>query len=359
MTAAGDRGTTRVSARAVRSIAALAAAEALPAGSTAHRTTTTSRGDRTQPHIDVRLHHPDSLADTVATLREFVARRTHDLTGLPCAPPDIRVTELTLPPPRTPARSSGASGASGASEAAAPPPRPPRRVWSQRRVPVAVLSLSSSLALGTLAFDIAGRWFPALPETAWWTPLVTWSTQSTSVTLLPVLGAGAALASGVLLILLAVLPGHRRRWTVSSAPSLTASVDRTVLEAVLRAAVGAVNGIGPVAVRVSRRTVTVRATRTRGDGEAALAGARDAAERALTACRLARPPRLRVVIGTTTSEPPVPGRQASPGPVAPSSGSGPHPGPVRRTGDGSARFGAPRTAQDDTPSRTIREGVDS
>ncbi|MFD4370696.1 DUF6286 domain-containing protein [Streptomyces sp. NPDC058527] len=139
------------------------------------------------------------------------------------------------------------------------------------------------------------------------------------------------------MILMALTPGHRRRWTVSSAPARTASVDRTVIETLLRDAVGAVSGIGPVEVRVSRRTAAVRATLTSEDRETALAEAQQAAHQALSACRLARPPRLRVAVRTTVPEVPVP-----------------EPGSV------SGRFGAPRTPKDDdTPSIAIREGADA
>ncbi|WP_187283797.1 DUF6286 domain-containing protein [Streptomyces sp. adm13(2018)] len=324
------------------------------------------RGHSAHLRLDVRLHRPDSLAETVEGLQEHVARRTGELTGLPCEGPWIRVTRLTLPAPRTPAITE--AGAEGTP----PTTRHPRRCWSQRRGPVAVLSLIGSLLLGALALDIAGFRSHGRPLAAWWSTGVAYAADHGSGTLLPTVTAGLTAGLAVLLILLALLPGHRRRWTVSSGPALTSSVDRKVIEDLLRDAVGAVEGTGPVAVRMSRRTATVRATLMFGDREAALAEAQSAADRAMAACRLVRPPRLRVIVGAlahpavqTNQDPdPDPGIDpAEPGidDPRPELGPGHVPGPdlPRRSESDRAPFSAPRRPKDDSPITTSRQGADS
>ncbi|MER5963539.1 DUF6286 domain-containing protein [Streptomyces sp. NPDC002057] len=355
MTAAGYRGTTRVSEKAVRTIAVRAATEALPVGSTPNRASVKVRGGRAHVHLDVRLHRPDALAVTVGDLQEYVAERTRNLTGLHCGRPGVRVTGLTLSSPETP--SPSAATATTASGTAATP-RTPRRRWSQRRLPAAILSLAGSTAFGAVALDVSRVRFQGRPAAAWRRTLVSWAADIETEPLVSALAAGSALVAGVLLMLVALLPGHRRRWTISSAPALSASVDRTVVETLLRDAVGAVSGIGPVTVRVSRRTAAVRATLTFGDQEAALAEAQHAAHQALATCRLARPPRLRLSVHSATSDVPLPGDRSAPQPSGPSLAPGPSPAPVPAPGSASARFHAPRTPKDDTPPITIHEGAD-
>ncbi|MFF9066353.1 DUF6286 domain-containing protein [Streptomyces sp. NPDC014891] len=241
---------------------------------------------------------------------------------------------------------------------------------------MAFLSLAGSLLLGAVALDIAGFPLHGRPLTAWWRAGVAWAADHGFGTLLFAFAAGAAVGLAVLLILLALFPGHRRRWTVSSGTALTSSVDRKVIEGFLRDAVGAVEGCGHLTVRMSRRTCTVRATLMFGDREAALAEAQGAAQQAMTACRLVRPPRLRVVVDTVAPlvvqakpEPhasPVPALAPDPaehGGADPGHGIGPGhtPGPdlARPQDSDGVRFGAPRRPKDDSPTPTIRQGADS
>ncbi|MGW1930352.1 DUF6286 domain-containing protein [Streptomyces sp. NPDC001919] len=368
------RGITRVSEKALRAIAVGAASEALSAGSSAQRLTARLRGHSAHLSLEVRLHRPESLTEAVAGLQDHVARRTGQLTGLPCERPGVRVTRLTLPVPRPPDLSEGVE------EGAARVARRPRRCWSQRRGPMAVLALAGSLLLGTLALDIAGFPLHGRPLTAWWRAGVTWTADHGFGPLLFAFAAGAAVGLAVLLILLALLPGHRGRWTVSSGPALTSTVDRKVTEGLLRDAVGAVEGIGHLRVRMNRRTATVRATLMFGDRETALAEAQGAAQQAMTACRLVRPPRLRVVVDTIAppavqakpephaSSTPAPDPDPDPDPrehgkAGPSRGldPGPTPGPdpARPQDSDGARFGAPRRPKDDSPTPTIRQGAES
>ncbi|MFF8507613.1 DUF6286 domain-containing protein [Streptomyces sp. NPDC015492] len=239
---------------------------------------------------------------------------------------------------------------------------------------MAVLAFAGSLLLGALALDIAGFPLHGRPLTAWWRAGVTWAADHGFGTLLFAFAAGAAVGLAVLLILLALLPGHRGRWTVSSGPALTSTVDRNVIEGLLRDAVGVVEGIGRLTVRMNRRTATVRATLMFGDRETALTEAQGAAQQAMTACRLVRPPRLRVVVDTIAP----PAVQAKPEPHASSTPSpdpaehgkagpsrdvdpGPTPGPdpARPQDSVGARFGAPRRPKDDSPTPTVRQGAES
>ncbi|MGW2304121.1 DUF6286 domain-containing protein [Streptomyces sp. NPDC001809] len=237
---------------------------------------------------------------------------------------------------------------------------------------MAFLSLIGSLVLGALALDLAGFRFHGRPPAAWWSAGAAWAADHGSGNLLPAVAAGVTAGFAVLLILLALLPGHRRRWTVSSGPGLTSSVDRKVVEGLLRDAVGAVEGIGPVAVRMNRRTATVRATLMFGDREAALAEAQRGADRAVAACRLVRPPRLRVVVGTLAppavrpnpAPNPAPATDpAEPGTVGTRSELGPGHIPrsdlPRRPESDRAPFSAPRRPKDDSPTTTSRQGADS
>ncbi|MFE6709628.1 DUF6286 domain-containing protein [Streptomyces sp. NPDC057695] len=237
---------------------------------------------------------------------------------------------------------------------------------------MAMLSLIGSLVLGALALDISGFRFHGRPLSAWWSAGAAWVADHGSGTLLSAVAAGVTAGVAVLLILLALLPGHRRRWTVSSGPALTSSVDRKVVEDLLRDAVGAVEGIGPVAVRMNRRTATVRATLMFGDREAALAETQSAADRVIAACRLVRPPRLRVIVGAPkhpavqTNQDPDPDPETDPAEPGiadprPELGPGHVPGPdlPRRSESDRAPFSAPRRPKDDSPTTTSRQGADS
>ncbi|MET9677907.1 DUF6286 domain-containing protein [Streptomyces sp. NPDC006482] len=147
---------------------------------------------------------------------------------------------------------------------------------------------SGSVALDTIAAHMTGR--PVAPwhaATLRW--LTTYGPDDVQVTVM----AAVAGALGVLLVALAVLPGRRGLWTVTSAPRLLAAVDRDVVESLVRASVAATAGIGTVRVRGSRRRITVRAGLRFGDPRVASA---EAARGVLDACCLHSPPRLRVTV---------------------------------------------------------------
>ncbi|MFJ2515967.1 DUF6286 domain-containing protein [Streptomyces griseoviridis] len=293
MTTAAQRGTTTVSDKAVRRIAERAATEALPGTAGATKGSATVRGRRAEVAVEVPLPYPAPLADTARRVQDHVARRTAQLTGLDLRAPHIGVTSLTparaeSPPADTPLAEDTPAGSTG---------RTPLRWWSQRRLPMALLTLSAAVACGALAFDLVLVHTGHRPPAAWRTATLDWLSRHGPSATASTVGAVAVALLGVVLIVLAVTPGRRGLLTVTSgSPRLVTAVDRSALASLVEDAVRDTDGIGPVRVRAGRRRVTVRAGLAFGDRDRARSAVRDAARRVLEGCDLRRTPRLRVTV---------------------------------------------------------------
>ncbi|WP_031050295.1 DUF6286 domain-containing Asp23/Gls24 family envelope stress response protein [Streptomyces sp. NRRL F-5650] len=308
MTAPAGRGTTTVSERAVRRIAERAVTEALPGGNASRATGAAAsvRGGRAELSLGAVLPYPPPLADTVRDVQRHVAARTGQLTGLDVASTRVTVTSLAVPRVPVPPAPEGDAG------------RTPRRWWSERRVPVAVLTAVGAAACGALAFDMVQVHAAHRTAAAWRAGTVDWLSGHGP-------GDPAVVAAGVLtallgvwLILLAVTPGRRHQSTVRApAARVDAAVDRSVVRSLVRDAVADVAGTGAVRVRVRRRRVGVRAGLRFGDRARTRDAVGSAAGAALAACELRRVPRLRVtVVPEPVWRPPLdPGREAPSGPT--------------------------------------------
>jgi len=312
MTAAAERGTTTVSERAVRRIAGRAAAESLPHGDGVRATGSTAsvHGRRAELSLAVTLPYPAPLADTVRDVRRHVVERTGQLTGLDVAATRLAVTSLSVPRVPVPPAPEHDGG------------RTPRRWWSQRRVPVALLSAVAAVCWGALALDLVRVHTAHRAAAAWRRSALHWLSGHAPGDP-AVVAAGAAVALlGVWLILLAVTPGRRRQSTLRvPAARVDAAVDRSAVESLVREAVGDVAGVGAVRVRARTGRVTVRAGLCFGDRAATRDAVTSAARAALTACGLRRTPRLRVrVVPEPVWRPPLDAGQETPEPVAATSG---------------------------------------
>ncbi|KPI07514.1 hypothetical protein OK074_0224 [Actinobacteria bacterium OK074] len=333
MTAAARRGTTTVSVRAVRKVAERAAAEALPGrdGARPASAVASVRGGRAEVSLGVTLPYPAPLADTVRSVQRHVVERTGRLTGLDVPFARVDVTSLvpasSAHPPVRPADSPGA-GTSGI--------RPPRRWWSQRRVPVAVLTAVAAAGCGALALDLVRTHVARHAAAAWRVSAVHWLSGhgpgDPSVTV----GGGLTALAGIWLLVLALTPGRRRLLTVRTPTAhVGAAVDRSAVETLVADAVAAVGGVEAVRVRVRRRRVTVRAGLAFGDRAAARDAVTAAARDTLTACHLRHDPRLRIALAPQPVRQP-PDRTADTAAATPRDGDGADPSGTAVT--------APRTA---------------
>ncbi|MFD8677014.1 DUF6286 domain-containing Asp23/Gls24 family envelope stress response protein [Streptomyces seoulensis] len=318
MTTPERRGTTTVSDRAVRRIAGRAVIEALPDG--AARATGSSaavRGGRAEVAVDVALPYPAPLTPTVRRVQDHVTARTGELTGLDVRTARVGVTALT--PARTPEPE-------GATETTPAPSRTrvPRRWWSQRRLPLGVLTLLATLTCGALATDLILVHTGHRPAALWRTGALHWLyVHGPGEPPVTAAALGCALL-GVWLIVLSVTPGRRGLLTAHSpAPATRVAVDRGAVAALLRDTAAGTEGVDTVAVRVRRRRATVRAALAFGDRAAARDQITDAARRALAECGLRRPLRLRVAVRPLPVWTPPPAETAPVplGAVAPAGGS--------------------------------------
>ncbi|MER8030258.1 DUF6286 domain-containing protein [Streptomyces bauhiniae] len=330
MTAPERRGTTTVSDRAVRRIAARAVTEALP-GRAARATGSSAavRGGRAEIAVDVALPYPAPLTPTVRRVQDHVTARTGELTGLDVRTARVGVTALT--PDRTtkpdgttePDRTTEPDGGP---EPATPTPRSrvPRRWWAQRRLPLGVLTLLATLTCGALATDLILVHTGHRPAALWRTGALHWLyVHGPGEPPVTAAALGCALL-GVWLIVLAVTPGRRGLLTAHSpAPAIRVAVDRGAVAALLRDTAAGTEGVDTVAVRVRRRRATVRAALAFGDRAAAREQITHAARRALAECGLRRPLRLRVAVRPLPvwSPPPAEAAPTPLGAVAPAGGS--------------------------------------
>ncbi|MFI1487134.1 DUF6286 domain-containing protein [Streptomyces sp. NPDC020747] len=294
MTAAARRGTITVSERAVRRIAERATTEALPApgGARAAQAAASVRGRRAKVSLGVTLPYPAPLADTVRDVQRHVVERTRELTGLEVPTARVNVVALAPPPPSQPLVSPAQEADPDVGDS-----RSPRRWWSRRRIPVAVLASVAALGCGALALDLVRVHTAHRAAATWRTSAVHWLAGHGPGDPAVVVAGGLTALVGIWMVVLALTPGRRHQSTVrTEAGHVDAAVDRSAVQSLVRDAVGDVEGIGAVRVRVRRRRVTVRAGLAFGDRADAYTAATAAARTALTACRLRRGPRLRVVV---------------------------------------------------------------
>ncbi|GHJ25476.1 hypothetical protein TPA0909_70900 [Streptomyces albus] len=108
MTGPGHRGATLIADRAIRRIAQRAATEALAPGKVEVVDASASvEGGRAHLSVSVALPYPTALEETSARVRRHVSERTSQLTGLPVAEADLRISRLVRHP--SPARPTARS----------------------------------------------------------------------------------------------------------------------------------------------------------------------------------------------------------------------------------------------------------
>ncbi|WP_372351066.1 DUF6286 domain-containing Asp23/Gls24 family envelope stress response protein [Streptomyces sp. KL116D] len=294
MTAAGERGTTIVSDRAVRKIARRAAGEAEPILAGSAESSATVRGRRADVAVKVALPFPAPLPQTVRRIQAHVTHRTHELTGLHVGPTRVQVNGLL------PVQASHTMTTPTAAHDAVPAhrgtcPRTPMRWWSPRRLPMALLTLTAATACGALAYDMALVHLAHRSPASWRTEVVSRLGRHGPDDAVVGIGAGTLAALGILMVFLAVSPGRRGLLTVvTSTAQVRAVVDRKAVALVVRDAVEDVPGISTARVRAGRRRLLVRAQLAFGERETARRDVAATARRALDGCGLRRPPTLRV-----------------------------------------------------------------
>ncbi|MFJ2740843.1 DUF6286 domain-containing Asp23/Gls24 family envelope stress response protein [Streptomyces sp. NPDC087440] len=309
----GERGSTTVTDRAVRRIAARSWAEAVPGGGTELPSASVVRSGRTAAvTLGVTLPYAADLAGTAQAAQRHVARTTAELTGLTVPPPEVRVAALTgtgpapgsrLDRPRgEDARRSGAAGSGpdagspegpGAVEAAADVPE--RRPWSPRRGTALLVLCGGTAACGyLLAEGVARRTGHVLPGSP--RPDLLHRVATTSLADPAALVAGlVAVVVGLWLLGAAVLPGRRDRLPMTVRTGGTRAVlDRSAIALLLRDTALAVPGVTSARVRAGRRRATVRALAGYGELAAVEARLTAAVDGAVGALGLTRPLRPRV-----------------------------------------------------------------
>ncbi|WP_432110229.1 DUF6286 domain-containing Asp23/Gls24 family envelope stress response protein [Streptomyces sp. AA1529] len=421
MTAAARRGTTTVADKVVRKIAERAAGEALPGPAAGRASGSASvHGRRASVALRLPLPYPAPLSDTARRVQSHVTDRTRELTGLGVAPARLTVTRLTVPSEPAapgvsdPAPTSGSGTASGSAAtpgtATTPGPpadevttgevpadelttgevpagevatrgpsaaarRAPRRSWSARRAPAAVLALSAAAGCAAVTADVVRVHVAHRPAAAWRTRTVEWLSVHGPDEMPVVVGSAVVAVLGLWMLVLALTPGRRHRFTLAAAtPVGNVAVDRSTVAALLRDTVGDVEGVAAVRVRVGRHRATVRASLAFGDREQAREQAASAAHAVLADCLLRRTPRLRVrLTPEPTWQPPdsapppssyVPSAAAPPGPDSrpgPATASDPTtpaaPAPSSEPSDGTGIMDATGTSTGtDTDSSTAPPG---
>ncbi|MER6998374.1 DUF6286 domain-containing protein [Streptomyces sp. NPDC000410] len=189
----------------------------------------------------------------------------------------------------------------------------PRRFWSQRRVPAGLLAAAVIAGAGVFLYDIAavraGR-----PGMQWRKSLAGRLDQWRLDDIWVLVGAGVAVALGVLLIVLAVTPGLRRLLPMrrddadadadaDTYGDVRAALDRAAAELVLRDRAMEVSGVQSARVRMRRHRVAVSAVshfRELDDVRADLDAALDSGIRELA---LVRPPALTVRVRRPAKKP--------------------------------------------------------
>ncbi|SDM10647.1 DUF6286 domain-containing protein [Streptomyces wuyuanensis] len=135
------------------------------------------------------------------------------------------------------------------------------RFWSRRRVPAALLALVVTAGAGLLLFDVASV-RAERPGMGWRRSLAGELASRPVDDTWVLAGAGAAVAVGVWLVVLAVTPGLRNLLPMrrrAGDADVRAGLDRDAAELVLRDRAMEVSGVQSVRVRVRRSRVAVRA----------------------------------------------------------------------------------------------------
>ncbi|MGW3683593.1 DUF6286 domain-containing protein [Streptomyces prasinus] len=134
-----------------------------------------------------------------------------------------------------------------------------RRFWSARRVPAGLLALLLLVVAALFLYDIAAVRADR-PAMAWRRELADQLARRPLDDLWVLLGAGAATALGLWLLLLALTPGLRSLLPMRRThPDVRAGLDRDAAAMVLRDRAMEVAGVRSVRVRVTRRRADVRA----------------------------------------------------------------------------------------------------
>ncbi|MEU1298779.1 DUF6286 domain-containing Asp23/Gls24 family envelope stress response protein [Streptomyces shenzhenensis] len=289
---AGERGRTTVSDRAVRRIAEHAAREALPPGDVgAVSAKVGRRGGRTGVSVALTLPYRAGVAQSGHRVRRHVARRTAALTGLPVSRPRVRVRGLTP-------YAGSLPGGPVAASAPGPAGGPARRPWSERRVPAALMAFLGLSVCATLLYDVVCVRIAERTAAPWRSRALGWL-SSHGPGGFPVALSAAVTLLGAGMVLLALTPGRRRSFAMSTADGrVRATLDRSAAEALVHEAVSGVSGISQVRVRVGRRRARIRAAVEFGDREIAHRQVVTVTDQALGACGLGRTPRPRVRVRT-------------------------------------------------------------
>ncbi|WP_044371821.1 DUF6286 domain-containing protein [Streptomyces noursei] len=291
MTAAGERGTTRIGDRAVRAIAARAATEALP-GEQVEVTGARAavRGGHAEVALRVTAPYPVSLDEAGADVHGHVTARTRELTGL-TVNADVGLSGLR--PRRAASLTKGA-------DVDAPRRQPARGPWSERRLPAAVVALAGAAVSALGCADLVVRAVAPHHGAGWHARVVTWLSSPGDGLVVAAGSAGVVL--GAVLLWAALAPGRRRGLPLAPpAPGTGAVLTRRAVAAVVGGAVARVSGIGAVRVAVGRRRLVVRARLAFGDPVASRDEVESVARDAVAACGLARPRRLRVRVRPTAA----------------------------------------------------------
>ncbi|MWA09228.1 DUF6286 domain-containing Asp23/Gls24 family envelope stress response protein [Streptomyces sp. BA2] len=301
-TPAAERGVTTVADRAVRRIAERAATEALAPGAVeVEGGSAAVRGRRARVGVTVTLPYPAVLDEAGESVRSHVAERTARLTGLTVPSARIRVRGLSRGLPRDQLSAGRLAPQVAATEAAG---IRAHRPWSQRRLPVGVLTLLAAGACGVLLYDVVSVHAAGRAPARWRVDAMEWLATHgpDSGTATGVLAALGVFALGVWLLVLAVTPGRRSVLPMRPPlPGVRAVLDRRAVAVLLRDAVAGVPGIGQVRVKVGRRTARVRAGLEFGEREGARRAVAEAAEAAAAELGLAGPLRLRVRLRTEST----------------------------------------------------------
>ena len=168
--------------------------------------------------------------------------------------------------PRAPADPSGEPGhhrpEQQSPERQPPAPKPTRRPWSPRRVAATVTAFLIMIVAGALLFEAV--WTrTGQHANAWWTTLSDEFATRRIDDVWIMTGAAVAAALGLLLVVLALTPGMRRRLPVrapeGSPAKMRAVIDRKGAALLLRDAAMRVPGVSAARVHLHRRRVKVRA----------------------------------------------------------------------------------------------------
>ncbi|MER6387116.1 DUF6286 domain-containing protein [Streptomyces sp. NPDC001523] len=312
MTGPAARGTTEIAERAVRRIAEQAAKEALiGTGGRVLAGRATVRAGQASVGVEVALPYGGSADAGGEAVGRHVADRTGRLTGMPLSPPRIRVGALSLTGPVP------ASGTAGAGPGA-PTRRSSGRVWSERRLPIAVLAAAVLAAAVLLLRDVVAVHLLHQGPAHWRTRALTWLTVNGPG--VPsgagrVLGAAAVLA-GAALLLAAFAPGHRRLLALAVPDrGVRATLGRASAARLVRAAVVEVPGVVHSRVRVGRRRVRVRVRFAFGERRAVEETVEASVTAVVAGLGLARAPRGRVRIRPTAGWRPPEPLEPRPGPA--------------------------------------------